>query len=111
MSVALLEDSALRARSYDWDLVLHLVGSHHGWCRPFAPVVLDDTPMTVELSHAGLLLRAASDHDLARLDRGVPERFVRLCERYGWHGLAWLEAILRLADHRASEDESHEVTP
>jgi CRISPR-associated endonuclease/helicase Cas3 len=93
----------------DRDLVLHLVGSHHGWCRPFAPAVDPGPPQAVEFDLGNLVLRADAAHGLARLDSGVADRFWELVERYGWWGLAWLESILRLADHRASEAESEGV--
>lgn len=134
MSVALVASSeAIMARAHDWDLVLHLVASHHGWCRPFAPPVVDREPVAVaavldgtslsprKLSGVGSLdvaataalddiaLVAASDHALARIDSGVAERFWQLVRRYGWWGLAWLEAIVRLADHRESEEERRDA--
>jgi CRISPR-associated endonuclease/helicase Cas3 len=112
-SVALLSTSThLLGPEVDVDLVLHLVASHHGHCRPFAPVPQGDEAEPVDLVFAteGHEVRARSDHGLERLDSGVAERFWGLVERYGWFGLAWLEAIVRLADHRRSEEEQQEKT-
>lgn len=89
------------------DLVLHLVASHHGHARPFAPVVADPSPPPVSGVLAGVEIRLSPEARLesppaCRVDSGIPERFWRLTRRYGWWGLAYLEALLRLADWYAS---------
>jgi CRISPR-associated endonuclease/helicase Cas3 len=94
---ALPKDEALR------DLLLHLVESHHGHCRPFAPVVDDTSPVLVGVDFKGQHYTAHSATGLERVDAGPAERYWRLTRRYGWWGLAWLEALLRLGDHRRSE--------
>jgi CRISPR-associated endonuclease/helicase Cas3 len=85
------------------DLVLHLIASHHGHGRPFAPVCLDTNPPAVsgQCSGVEITLDATARLDAApahRLDSGVTDRFWRLTRRYGWWGVAYLEAILRMAD-------------
>lgn len=96
----------------DLDLVLHLVASHHGCCRPFAPPVVDECPVEVSLARHRSdtfgeidFVAVSSCNGLHRLDSPLADRFWTLVAKYGWQELCWLEAILRLADHRASEEE------
>ena len=112
----------------DRGLVLWLVGVHHGLGRPFFPHVdlLDEKARevaAVEGLSEGPLGRGPGPQSLgfvipdqeifaAREGRGLDDDlrglewtalFRDLKRRYGPWGLARLEAVLRLADHRASE--------
>ena len=98
------------ASAHDAELVLHLIASHHGHARPLLPPVIDERPIEVTYADPrwAAPLAASSDMTLAALDSGVAERFWRLVRRYGWHGLAHLESIVRLADHRRSQQEEEQ---
>ena len=91
------QDTGLR------QLVLHMIASHHGHCRPFAPVVDDKVTVSSEYELAGERIQWCGPTDLESLDSGVAERYWWLVRRYGWWGVAWLEGLLRLADWRRSE--------
>lgn len=101
----------------DRELLLHLIASHHGHARPFAPVCEDEQPPAIEgqLDCGNLSLTTEERHALTaphRLDSGIADRFWSLTRRHGWWGLAHREAILRLADWYASEHpESSENPP
>ena len=106
-SVALIESNeAVVQSAHDKDLVLHLVATHHGWGRPLPPVIEDPNPQELSYTFEGRSLVADSDLARSRLALNVADRFWRLVQRYGYHGLAWLEAILRLADHQQSAEEA-----
>ncbi|MGH9631864.1 MAG: type I-G CRISPR-associated helicase/endonuclease Cas3g [Bryobacteraceae bacterium] len=87
------------------DLVLHLIASHHGYCRPFAPVVDDAAPREISCEGVGLSAGQRRERAAHRLDSGVADRFWALIRKHGWWGLAYLEAVLRLADWAQSASE------
>ena len=94
LSVRLATAHARFAEAHDPHLVLWLIGTHHGLGRPFFgfsdPQDGNQGPQSLAFDFGGL--------DWSSL-------FDRLKRRYGIWGIARLETILRLADHRASEAE------
>lgn len=104
-AAALLRDAG--DPGFDADLALFLIGSHHGQGRPF---FLHDDPWDDGARDLlGRTLAAGAgpnrlDFDWNGLDwAGL---FATLQARYGAWGLAYCEALLRLADHRASEGDA-----
>ena len=97
---------ACPARSGTWSE--YLVGTHHGRGRAFAPVVPERDPERVALEWDGVHLSASPDHGLWRLGSGWTDLFWRLVRRHGYWGLAYLEAVLVLADQARSRDEERE---
>jgi hypothetical protein len=109
LSLQLVERQApLPSDEAEAELVLHLVASHHGHARPFAPVSPDPNPPGVSGTHDGVVFEIAeacrskfiAPHHLGS---GISERFWQLTRRHGWWGLAYLEAILRLGDWYGSQ--------
>jgi CRISPR-associated endonuclease/helicase Cas3 len=106
LSVQIVEQTDLKNHaSQHLDLILHLIASHHGYARPFAPVVFDEEYPAVTVEGVILTSDQRNSCPPHRIDSGIAERFWDLTRCYGWWGLAYLEAVLRLADQQASADE------
>ena len=103
LSTLIVGKSAMAADHPERDLLLHLIASHHGYCRASAPVVPDTEPEAFTTTIEGETIEyAGHSAPLAHFGEGVPERFWRLTRRFGWWGLAYLETLLRIADQRES---------
>ena len=98
---------SLLAQANDPDLVIHLVASHHGFARPLGRAWATAAPQEFgcEFGEHELTTNSATVNS-ASFNVETVERFWRLTRRYGHYGLAWMETILRLADHRQSESEA-----
>ena len=106
VSVQLFEQAGSAvADGVNLELARFLIGTHHGFGRPFAPVVRDSSPVEVKLTLGGQGLVVSSDHRLHRLDGGWADLFWSLIRRFGWWGLAYLEAVLITADRTVSARE------
>ena len=106
-SVALIESNPqVLQEAHDPDLVLHLIATHHGCARPI-PIIPEETdPQNLQYTFEGHQMEASSDLAPTTIALEGADRFWKLSKKYGHHGLAWLEAIFRLADHRQSEKEA-----
>lgn len=86
-------------------LVTYLIGTHHGYGRPLFP-----TPNGKQKSDRvdGTLLghefRAETTFHQYELSSGWPDLFWELTRQYGPWSLAYLEALLRIADQKASQE-------
>lgn len=111
LSVRLALASGLLADAHDPALVLWLIGTHHGHGRPFFPHAdrADATSRRIPAPGGSSveLAPGPGPQSLAFDWRGRDwaSLFAELRNRYGPWELARLEAVLRLADHRASEAE------
>jgi CRISPR-associated endonuclease/helicase Cas3 len=88
-----------------FDLARLLIGTHHGFGRPFPPVLRDGNPVEVKLVLDGKEVAVLSDHRLHALDNGWTDLFWRMVRLLGWWGLAYLEALLVTADRTMSARE------
>ena len=105
------ESSRFKNEAPDPELALWLIGTHHGYGRPFFPHSdpADREPrsgLSAVLGTPSSLAAGPGPQSIAYDWRGSdwPNLYERLKARYGVWELARMEGILRLADHRASED-------
>ena len=111
LSTSLIEKAALNDSVEDFELLLHVVASHHGYARPWCLRCDDTDPDDVSLERLGhsdvsLTKEERKAVEYHAIDSPVVSRFLSLNNKYGWWGLAFLESILRFADRRASQVES-----
>ena len=111
LSVRMAQAHPRFADAHDPALVLWLIGSHHGLGRPFFgfldPAQDQDLPECLGVKNWSLQAGEPGPQSLAFEFRGADwsSLFEDLKRHYGIWKLAHFEAILRLADHRASEEE------
>lgn len=110
-SVAMLADSEILDGATDPDLLLWLIGTHHGHGRPFFEPTDDSRPVISEVALDVVIdgrtvrLHGPVLHRLADVASGWTDRFDALIARYGHWGVAYLESIVRLSDARRSRIE------
>ncbi len=117
LSVRMAQAHPRFAEAHDPALVLWLIGTHHGFGRPFFDFVdphnsgsgPDGVWACLDVERWRLAPRPGPQSLAFDLDgTDWAAMYEQLKQRYGTWGLAHLEAVLRLADHRASESGQHD---
>jgi CRISPR-associated endonuclease/helicase Cas3 len=106
-SVALADDLLATA---DSGLTRFLIAAHHGYGRPFFPAQVDTAQLRVDYQGEQGVLGSETPYRVGAPAGATPVDFAAAVRTYGWWGVAWLEAILRLADHGASRECAAAVT-
>jgi len=108
-SVAMIRSNPnVLCSAHDKDLVLYLIGSHHGRCRPLPPIIVEKQPQQISYKFDGQTMKASTDLVNSTMAFDMVDRFWLLNKRYGHYGLALLESVLRLADHQQSKEENND---
>lgn len=102
LSVLMAQNGECLSAAHDVDLVLHLVGNHHGRARALPLLRRDQEPLDIRYSDGSCNCTASTAEAGPDLANKMAERFWHLSRKYGHHGLAWLETILRQADQQQS---------
>ncbi len=90
----------------DLDLLLHIVGTHHGLGLPVPRLPHGGSPPRPYVARAaGIVGTGHGDGRAAWADGAWLEQFLTLNDRYGWWGLAYLRTLLMLADWTVSRDD------
>lgn len=84
------------------ELVRFLVAGHHGYGRPFFPPQHDPGAEPVDYVGPPGRFTADQPYRYGGVGSAAAVDFADSVARYGWFGVAWLEAIVRLADHEGS---------
>lgn len=109
-SVAALADAIDRGATpgfagADRELALHLVGTHHGWGRPSFPTPEGGAPPLRFMARAaGIAGHAEGDGVDGWQDGAWEQRLWALHDRLGPWALAYLEALVVLADRTVSKE-------
>lgn len=89
------------------DLVLHLIAAHHGHARPSLPWWTEEPDFVIPMNIDGVEFDVSPGSALAAIDSPVIDRFWSFCSSAGYWKLAFLEAVLRLADWAQSKEGSN----
>ncbi len=89
-------------------LICALVATHHGFARPFfGPQAATPHDAVAYSDEQFGSFAAENPYAQGSVGGSAPQLFADAVANYGYYGFAWLEAILRLADHVASRMIEH----